>query len=202
MNQYLQSSVTNIFAIGEIAEFNNQLFGITSAAEEQAGLLANYLSGDVNSSYNGSVLMNILKLEDINLCSIGQVTVPHNDDSYEEIVFADLKKRYYKKCIVKDDLLVGAILMGDKNEFAEFKTMIESKIELADKRDLLLRGRATAKAVSGRLVCSCSQVGSGNIEDAIKSGTTDFTELCNSTGAGLGCGSCKTEVKELLAKCK
>lgn len=202
VNQYLQSSVPNIFAIGEIAEFNNQLFGITSAAEEQAGLLANYLSGDVNSSYNGSVLMNILKLEDINLCSIGQVTVPHNDDSYEEIVFADLKKRYYKKCIVKDDLLVGAILMGDKNEFAEFKTMIESKIELADKRDLLLRGRATAKVVSGRLVCSCSQVGSGNIEDAIKSGTIDFTELCNSTGAGLGCGSCKTEVKELLAKCK
>ena len=89
-----------------------------------------------------------------------------------------------------------------KCQFAEFKTMIESKIELADKRDLLLRGRATAKAVSGRLVCSCSQVGSGNIEDAIKSGTTDFTELCNSTGAGLGCGSCKTEVKELLAKCK
>jgi ferredoxin-nitrate reductase len=45
-------------------------------------------------------------------------------------------------------------------------------------------------------------VGSGNIEEAIKSGVTNFTELCKTTGAGLGCGSCKTEVKEILAKNK
>ena len=203
VNQYLQTSQENIFAIGEIAEFNGQLFGITSAAEEQADILANFIAGDISSYYKGSVLMNILKLEDINLCSIGQIDVPENDDSYEEIVFADLKKRYYKKCVVKDDLLIGAILMGDKNEFAEFKTMIESKIELSDKRNSLLRGSGSqAKPVLGKLVCSCSQVGSGNIEEAIKGGCNDFTELCKTTGAGLGCGSCKTEVKEILAKTK
>jgi ferredoxin-nitrate reductase len=202
VNQYMQSSNPAVYAIGEIAEFNNRLFGITSAAEEQADILANYLAGDISSFYKGSVLMNILKLEDINLCSIGEVEIPENDDSYEEIVFADLKQRYYKKCIVKNDLLVGAILMGDKNEFAEFKTMIESKIELSDKRNSLLRGSSKAKPVLGKLVCSCSQVGSGNIEEAIKAGTTNFTELCRNTGAGLGCGSCKTEVKEILAKCK
>ncbi|MGN7812637.1 molybdopterin-dependent oxidoreductase [Flavobacterium sp. 22076] len=202
VNQYLQTSNPDIFAIGEIAEFNNKLFGITSAAEEQADILANYLAGDISSYYKGSILMNILKLEDINLCSIGDLTIPENDDSYEEIVFTDLKKRYYKKCIVKDDLLVGAILMGDKNEFAEFKTMIESKIELSDKRNTLLRGSSNAKPVLGKLVCSCSQVGAGNIEETIKSGVNDFTELCKNTGAGLGCGSCKTEVKEILAKYK
>ena len=202
VNQYLQSSNPDVYAIGEIAEFNNRLFGITSAAEEQADILANYLAGDISSFYKGSVLMNILKLEDINLCSIGEIEIPENDDSYEEIIFADLKQRYYKKCIVKNDLLVGAILMGDKNEFAEFKSMIESKIELSDKRNSLLRGSSNAKPVLGKLVCSCSQVGSGNIEEAIKSGTTNFTELCRSTGAGLGCGSCKTEVKEILSKIK
>jgi len=202
VNQYLQTSKPNVFAIGEIAEFNNQLFGITSAAEEQADVLANYFAGDISSIYKGSVLMNILKLEDINLCSIGEIEVPENDDSYEEIVFSDLGKRYYKKCIVKNDLLVGAILMGDKNEFAEFKTMIESKIELSDKRNTLLRGSSDSKPVLGKLVCSCSQVGSGNIEETIKSGVTNFTELCKSTGAGLGCGSCKTEVKEILSKIK
>ncbi|MBO9583767.1 MAG: molybdopterin-dependent oxidoreductase [Flavobacterium sp.] len=202
VNQYLQTSNPNIFAIGEIAEFNNKLFGITSAAEEQADILANYLAGDISSYYKGSILMNILKLEDINLCSIGDIEIPENDDSYEEIVFTDLKKRYYKKCIVKDDLLVGAILMGDKNEFAEFKTMIESKIELSDKRNTLLRGSSNAKPVLGKLVCSCSQVGAGNIEETIKSGVNNFTDLCKNTGAGLGCGSCKTEVKEILAKCK
>jgi len=202
VNQYLQSSNPDVFAIGEIAEFNGRLFGITSAAEEQADILANFLAGDISSFYKGSVLMNILKLEDINLCSIGEVDVPENDDSYEVIVFSDMKQRYYKKCIVKDDLLVGAILMGDKSEFAEFKSMIESKIELSDKRNTLLRGSSNEKPVIGKLVCSCSQVGSGNIEEAIKSGVTNFTELCKTTGAGLGCGSCKTEVKEILAKCK
>jgi ferredoxin-nitrate reductase len=202
VNQHLQSSNPSVFAIGEIAEFENKLFGITSAAEEQADILANYMAGDVSSHYKGSVLMNILKLEDINLCSIGEIEVPENDDSYEEIVFSDLGKRYYKKCIVKNDLLIGAILMGDKNEFAEFKTMIESKIELSDKRNTLLRGSSNTKPVLGKLVCSCSQVGSGNIEETIKSGVTNFTELCKTTGAGLGCGSCKTEVKELISKYK
>lgn len=202
VNQHLQSSHPDIFAIGEIAEFENQLFGITSAAEEQATILADFLAGDISTAYNGSVLMNILKFNDLSLCSIGNISIPDNDDSYEEVVFTDIKKRYYKKCIVKDDLLIGAVLMGDKNEFAEFKTMIESKIEMADKRDTLLRGATNDVPVLGKLVCSCSQVGAGNIEEAIAKGCTDFTELCNKTGAGLGCGSCKTEVREILQNSK
>ncbi len=202
VNQHLQSSHPDIFAIGEIAEYNNQLFGITSAAEEQATILANFIAGDISCAYNGSVLMNILKFNDLSLCSIGDINVPEDDDSYEEIIFTDIKKRYYKKCIVKDDLLVGAVLMGDKNEFAEFKTMIESKIEMADKRDTLLRGSSNDVPVLGKLVCSCSQVGEGNIQEAIAQGCTDFTKLCNKTGAGLGCGSCKTEVREILHNSK
>ena len=202
INQHLQSSCPDIFAIGEIAEFKNQLFGITSAAEEQATILANFLAGDISGAYGGSVLMNILKFNDLNLCSIGDINVPENDDSFEEIVFTDIKKRYYKKCIVKDDLLVGAVLMGDKNEFAEFKTMIESKIEMAEKRDTLLRSSSNDAPVLGKLVCSCSQVGQGNIEEAIAKGCTDFTELCTKTGAGLGCGSCKSEVREILQNTK
>ena len=202
VNQHLQSSDPSIFAMGEIAEFNNQLFGITSAAEEQANILANFIAGDISCAYNGSVLMNILKFNDLNLCSIGDINVPENDDSYEEIIFTDMKKRYYKKCIVKDDLLVGAVLMGDKNEFAEFKGMIESKIEMAEKRETLLRGSSNTEPVIGKLVCSCSQVGEGNIEDAVAKGCTDFTELCNKTGAGLGCGSCKTQVREILQNSK
>ncbi|MFB9054336.1 molybdopterin-dependent oxidoreductase [Formosa undariae] len=198
VNHHLQSSDPNIFAIGEIAEFNNNILGITSAAEEQAAILANYLAGDISSIYKGSVSMNILKFSDLDLCSLGNLTVPENDNSYEEIIFMDMSKRYYKRCIVKDDLLVGAVLMGDKNEFAEFKTLIESKVELSDKRDKLLRGASNDKPVIGKLVCSCSQVGEGNINDAISKGCTNFTELCNQTGAGLGCGSCKTEVREIL----
>lgn len=199
VNQHLQTSDPDIYAIGEIAEFNDQLFGITSAAEEQAEVLANFMAGDIGSGYKGSVLMNILKFKDLDLCSIGDINIPENDDSYEEIIFTDVSKRYYKKCIVKDDLLIGAVLMGDKNEFAEYKTMIETKLELADKRDSLLRGSSGGKPVLGKLVCSCSQVGEGNLKEVINGGCKNFTALCKETGAGLGCGSCKTEVREILA---
>tara|TARA_R110002012_G_scaffold322090_1_gene555086 strand:+ start:7526 stop:11050 length:3525 start_codon:yes stop_codon:yes gene_type:complete len=202
VNQHLQTNYPNIFAIGEIAEFNNQLFGITSAAEEQAMVLANYIVGDVSSIYNGSVLMNILKFKDLELCSIGDISIPENDDSYEEIIFTDISRRYYKKCIVKDDLLIGAVLMGDKNEFAEFKSLIENKIELSEKRKSLLMGSSETRPVIGKLVCSCSRVGEGNIQEAIAGGCTDFTALCQQTGAGLGCGSCKTEVREILQQSK
>ncbi|MEP1087159.1 MAG: FAD-dependent oxidoreductase, partial [Algoriphagus sp.] len=202
VNQHLQTNYPNIFAIGEIAEFENQLFGITSAAEEQAMVLANYIAGDVSSIYAGSVLMNILKFKDLELCSIGDILIPENDDSYEEIIFTDMSRRYYKKCIVKDDLLIGAVLMGDKNEFAEFKSLIENKIELSEKRKSLLMGSSDTRPVIGKLVCSCSRVGEGNIKEAIAGGCSDFTALCQQTGAGLGCGSCKTEVRDILHQSK
>ena len=198
VNQYLQSSDPNIFAIGEIAEFEGNLFGITAAAEQQADIVAKYLLGDFSAVYRGSVFMNILKFEDLDLCSIGNIDVPKNDASFEEILFMDVRKRFYKKCIVKNDRLVGAILMGDKKEFANFKNLIEDKIELSEKREELLRSSKPSDPVKGKLICSCSQVGEGNLEETIRSGCDDFSELCNKTGAGLGCGSCKPEVKEVL----
>ena len=198
VDSYLRTSHPHIFALGEIAEFENTLFGITSAAEQQADVAANYVLGDLGSIYNGSVLMNILKFENLDLCSIGMVNTPSNDDSYEEIILMDVRKRFYKKCIVKNDTLKGAILMGDKNEFAEFKRLIEEEIELSEKRDELLRGAPNTKPLKGKLVCSCSQVGEGNIQEAIHNGYADFAKLCSETGAGLGCGSCKPEVKAIL----
>ncbi|MBT2160225.1 nitrate reductase [Zobellia barbeyronii] len=200
VNSYLQTNDPSVFALGEIAEFNNSLFGITSAAEQQADIAANYILGDYSSIYNGSVLMNILKFENLDLCSIGMVNAPSGDSSYEEIILMDVSKRFYKKCIVKNDTLKGAILMGDKNEFAEFKRLIEEEIELSEKRNELLRGASTTVPLKGKLVCSCSQVGEGNVIDAIAGGCSEFNTLCSETGAGLGCGSCKPEVKAILNK--
>lgn len=202
VNQYLQTSDPDVFALGEIAEFENSLFGITSAAEQQADIAAKFILGDYNSIYKGSVLMNILKFEDLDLCSIGMVSAPKNDPTYEEIILKDVSQHFYKKCIVKNDLLLGAILLGDKSEFAEFKRYIEDKIELSEKRTELLRGKSDNVPVIGKLVCSCSQVGEGNLIEEIKKGCKDFNQLCSSTGAGLGCGSCKPEVHEILLKNK
>jgi ferredoxin-nitrate reductase len=199
VNQHMQTSDPNIYALGEIAEFDNFLYGITSAAEQQADVAVRYLLGDLSSIYSGSVLMNILKFENLDLCSIGIVEYSEKDDTYEEVVFMDMNKRYYKRCIIKNDRLVGAVLMGDKNEFAEFKALIEDEIELADKRNEILRSNEPSVTVKGALVCSCSQVGVGNIEEAVMEGCTDLASVCKSTGAGLGCGSCKPEVRDIVS---
>jgi len=197
VSERLQTNDPSIFAIGEIAEFEGILYGITAAAEQQAEIVAKYLNGDISCYYKGSLFMNIIKIHGFDLCSIGIPECP-DDKNYEEIVFIDKAKRYYKKCIIHEDRLVGAILIGDKSEFQEFRELIGNKTELSEKRIQLLRSGKQADPVLGKLVCSCNNVGSENIKNKINGGCRDFKELCATTGAGTGCGSCRPEVKRLL----
>jgi ferredoxin-nitrate reductase len=197
VNEYLQTNDPDIFAIGEIAEFKGFLYGITAAAEQQAEIVARYLAGDISKYYSGSLLMNILKLHGTDLCSLGEVECP-DDPAYEEVIFIDKAKRYYKKCIIHNDRLIGAILIGDKSEFLEFRNLIENKMELSEKRLQLLRSGKTAEPVIGKLVCSCNNVGEGNLVNRINEGCKDHLQLCQITGAGMGCGSCRPEIKTLL----
>lgn len=199
VDEYLQTSDKNIFAIGEIAEFKGCLYGITAAAEQQADVVASYLNGDISKYYSGSLLMNILKIDGTDLCSLGEVECP-DDPAFEEILFIDKAKRYYKKCIIHNDRLIGAILIGDKNEFLEYRNLIENKIELSEKRLQLLRSGKSPEPVIGKMVCSCNNVGEGNLVKKIKEGCKDHLQLCQLTGAGMGCGSCRPEVKEILEK--
>lgn len=197
VDEYLQTNDPSIYAIGEVAEFKGFLYGITAAAEQQASIVAKHLSGDISQIYGGSLLMNILKMHGTDVCSLGLPEAP-DDPSYEEVVFIDKAKCYYKKCIIHNDRLVGAILIGDKTEFLEFRRLIENKIELSDKRLQLLRSGKKAEAVIGKLVCSCAGIGEGNIINKITEGCRDLVQLCQLSGAGMGCGSCRSEVKTIL----
>ncbi|MBB6461684.1 nitrate reductase [Flammeovirga kamogawensis] len=198
VNEYLQTSDSSIFSIGEIAEFEEKMNGTTAGAEEQADVCARFISGDLLSRYTGTLPMNILKFSDLNLCSLGIIDVPRKDKSYEEVILLDKAEAFYKKCIIKDNKLVGTILLGDKSEFADYKKLIELKTELGDRRTELLRGKSDAEPLMGEVICSCGNVGSGNLQKAMDEGCTTLNTLCEKTGAGLGCGSCKTEIQEML----
>lgn len=202
VNEYLLTSDPSIYAVGEIAEFKGFLYGITAAAEQQAGIVAKHLSGDIGQVYDGSLLMNILKMHGTDLCSLGLAEAPPNNPSYEEVIFLDKARRYYKKCIIHNDRLVGAILIGDKSEFPEFRELIQNKTELSEKRLELLRSNKKAEPVMGKLVCSCGGVGEGNIINKIKEGCTELKAVCTASGAGQGCGSCRPEVQAILDKMK
>jgi ferredoxin-nitrate reductase len=199
VNSYMQTSDPSIYAAGELAEWQGQMWGITAAAEQQADIISKHLAGDLANYYNGSLSMNILKMDGLNLCSIGQIETPQ-EKGYEEVIFIDKAKRYYKKCIIHQDRLIGAILVGDKSEFLEFKELISKKIELSEKRLELLRSGKKAEPISGKLVCSCNNVGEGNIEMAINQGCHTVESISSCTGAGAGCGSCRPEVKNILGK--
>lgn len=199
VNEYLQTSDPHIFAIGEIAEFNGTLYGITAAAEQQAAVVASFLAGDITRFYEGSLFMNILKMHGSDICSLGMIETP-DDPAYEEVVFIDKSKRYYKKCVIHNDRLVGAILIGDKSEFLEFRDLIMNKMELSEKRLELLRSGRKATPVTGKLVCSCGGVGEGNLCEQLEAGVNTLEGLCQATGAGMGCGSCRPEIKALMEK--
>lgn len=138
VNAQLQTKDPSIFAIGEVAEINGILYNFPLAAEEQATIAANFINGDRNSFYQGSLLRNSIKLQGREICSTGQVEAP-DDQNYEEIIVLDKKKRYYKKCIIYGDRLVGTILIGDKTEFEAFSQLIANKVLLKEKRSKLLR---------------------------------------------------------------
>jgi len=200
VNDFLQTNDPDIYAIGEVAEHTSGVYGTVLAAEEQAFVAASHIYGYKFQTYGGSLHSNLLKIPGLELVSLRLPGVPLEKltDEYEEIHFIDRKNRRYKKCIVKGDKLVAAILIGDKAEFIEYKNLISSGVELGEKRFQLLSGRVNAIAPKGAIVCSCNSVGKGNIEDEIKAGCKTLEMITTKTGAGGGCGSCRPEINRIL----
>ena len=88
--------------------------------------------------------------------------------------------------------------MGDLTEFAELRGLIDTGLELSDRRKQRLRGGAMSAPMIGRLVCACSQVGDGSVAAAIESGRLELAELRTLLGTGLACGSSKREIRRLM----
>jgi len=195
----LRTSDPDILAVGEIAEYDGQLWGTTSAAEEQAAIAAAALAGDVQAIYAGSVSQNLLKVSGLSVVSIGMARPPADDMSYEEIVFLDRAARIYKKCVVRQDRLVGALLVGDKSDYAQLRDLIRSGEELGSRRGTLFRGSTgLGVRLGGRLVCSCMTVDEGRIRKAVTDGARSLADVMKHTTAGSGCGSCRPEIGGLL----
>ncbi|PJZ71206.1 NAD(P)H-nitrite reductase [Leptospira perolatii] len=204
VNPWLQTSDPDIYAIGEVAEHESGLYGTVAATEEQARIAANHIFGYAHQAYEGSLHTNLLKIPGLDLVSLRRpdAVMDLEDDEtgeFEEVTLLDRKLRKYKKCVIKGDRLVGAILIGDKSEFSTFKELISSGLELGEKRASLLSGGGlVTKPIKGKLVCSCNGVGDGNIREEIGKGLCSIEDLGKATGAGTGCGSCRPEISKIL----
>ena len=200
VDEYLQSNEPGVFSIGRAARYD-ALYS-PEAGQRQAVCLSDYLHGNLLNYYTGTVPFCEFDIAGVQVSIAGDVRVPAGDAGYEEIISLDKHQFYYKKCVIRNDRLVGVIFIGDDQEMREYRLLIEQGTELGDKRSQLLRSGNKKTVMIGRMVCSCNQVGEGNIEQAIRNGCHSLESIMAETRAGTGCGSCKPELKGLLKKIK
>lgn len=193
VNAAMQTSDDSIFAIGEVAEFAGRLAGTTAAAGEQAGIAARFISGDIAAQYGGSLVVNRLKMPGFQLCSLGDLNA-----TGEELTFKNTLAGTYKKCVISGGRLLSAILVGDLSEVIAFSQLIGEKTELTETQLELIRAGIQTPALKGAIVCSCNQIGAGSINQLLDGCETDLETICQRSGAGTGCGSCKPEISRMI----
>ncbi len=194
----------SIYVVGECAEHRGQTYGLVAPLWEQARVLADILSGrHEHAIYEGSKTSTKLKVLGIDLASMGEIEA--RDENDEVIVYSEPKRGRYKKLIIRDGRLVGAILLGDLNQAAGLGQTFERDIVLPCERAELLFdiGEGAKTSVANlpheAVICNCNAVSKGTIEVCIGSGARALSEVMAQTRAGTGCGSCKGALRELLA---
>ncbi len=136
----LQTSAENIFALGECVEHRGICYGLVEPAYEQAHVLAQHLSGKA-AAYRGSVVATNLKVSGVNVFSAGDFL---GADGSEAILLSDIRRGTYKKLVLAEGRLIGAVLIGDTSDALWYLEMIRSRKPVASIRKEMMFGRSLA----------------------------------------------------------
>ncbi len=136
VDKYLQTSVNDVYAAGDIAEFEGRVYGIIPAAMEQAEIAALNMLGKEKHVYEGTIPSNTLKVVGVDLTSMGLVNP--EEPQYEEIKKIDREKGVYKKIVLEQGKIVGAIILGDRKGVTSIKKLMDQKIDVTKYKDILL----------------------------------------------------------------
>ena len=138
VDDQLTTSAPDIFAIGECAEHRGTCYGLVEPAYEQAQVLARHLAGRP-ASYPGSVVATNLKVSGIGVFSAGDFS---GSDGSESIVLSDVGRGTYKKLVIAEGRLTGAVLVGDVTDALWYLALIRSGQPIAGIRADMMFGRA------------------------------------------------------------
>ncbi len=194
-----------IFAIGECAQHRGRVYGLVAPLWEQAQVLADRLSGaNPDASYQGSRDTTKLKVMGLELAAIGEKDSDSVDD--EVILYAEPSRGVYKKLIVREGKLHGAIVLGDASVVPGLLQAFDRDSVLPEDRAELLVGRSpdgggamtVATMPDDAQICNCNGVSKGRILAAVADGCRSLKAVCTATRAGTGCGSCKSQVQAVL----
>ncbi len=194
----------NIYAVGECAEHRGQVYGLVAPLWEQAKVLADHITGrNPKAAYHGSKVATKLKVMGVEVASMG-VTEPESDAD-EVVQFSEPRKGTYKKLIIREGRLIGAILLGDISKAAYLMQAFDRNTPLPEERlRLLFDIGAPAKQVTfeemslDAQVCNCNGVSKGALVACVNAGKRNAKSVMEATRAGMGCGSCKSMVSDIV----
>ncbi|TDH27328.1 nitrite reductase large subunit [Segetibacter sp. 3557_3] len=208
VNDHMQTSDPNIFAIGECALHNGMIYGLVAPGYEMAEVVAAQLCGSVKS-FHGFDMSTKLKLIGVDVASFGDPFIAGSE--FRSVVFEDSCKGIYKRINITADgkQLLGGILIGDAADYNMLLQTVKNKLALPpNPEDLILGARGSSEGHENAgvsslpdeaLICSCESITKGQVCNAVTASgceTVDAIKKC--TKAGTGCGGCIPMIKDLM----
>ena len=208
VDDHMVTSDPSVLAVGECVEHDGQVYGLVAPLWDMCRSLADGLV-EKPTGYRGSVTSTKLKVSGIDVFSAGDFS---GGDGCEDIVLRDASRGVYKRVIVRDDRIVGAVLYGDTADGSWYFDLLKKQEDVSQRRDLLIFGQAFAagggaadpKAAVAALsddaeICGCNGVTKGQVVSCIAKGAHSLDTVRGTCKASASCGSCTGLVENLLA---
>jgi nitrite reductase (NADH) large subunit len=208
VDDHMVTSDPRILAVGECVEHDGQVYGLVAPLWDMCRALADGLV-DRHSGYRGSVTSTKLKVSGIDVFSAGDFS---GGDGAEDIVLRDASRGIYKRVVVRDDRIVGAVLYGDTADGSWYFDLLKKREDISSVRDMLIFGQAFAlgggqadpKAAVAALsddaeICGCNGVSKGKVVACIAGGAATLDAVRATCKASASCGSCTGLVEQLLS---
>ncbi len=210
IDDFMRTSAPDVYAVGECAEHRGIAYGLVAPLYEQGAVLAKHLAGAETEGYRGSVTSTKLKVSGVDVFSGG---IFDEGPGTLALKIQDELGGTYKKLVIKDGKLIGAVLFGDTSDGAELFSIIKKEESIEGREKSLLLGispdqlggdsgsgnaRLLAMA-DDEIICGCNGVSKGTIADAIlNKGCNTVGAIKTCTKASASCGGCKPLVESLL----
>lgn len=207
VDDQMRSSDPDILAVGECVEHQGQLFGLVAPLYDQAKVVAATLLGQ-DAAFRPVQTATKLKVTGVDLFSAGDFA---DAKGREDIVFRDPARGVYKRLVIEQDRLIGAVMYGDTADGAWFFGLIKDATCIAPMRDTLIFGpayqggtqadplAAVAALPPEAEICGCNGVCKGTILKAIDGGAVTLGDVRATTKASASCGTCTGLVEQVLA---
>jgi ferredoxin-nitrate reductase len=196
VDDQMRTSAPGVWAVGECAEHRGTVYGLWAPLADQARVAGAGVVGDP-AAFHGATPATTLKVAGVDLFAGGSTVT---DASYDEVLFADTRRRRYRRLVLDGDRLASATLVGDVAEATTLSGLLRSgdPVPASLLEPTGARNQAPDES-PGAIVCSCNTVTRGQLIDVIRGGgVTTVAGLGRATRAGTGCGGCTGDLEALL----